>query len=86
LPWPNVGTIEDSCLQYTDYVASLKRKSPEKVLYVVFDSYEIIITKDQEQKRRGSHATQAPDVVITPETPIPLNKPSFVIRETNRIM
>ena len=82
IPWPKVGTMGNVCELY---ISVVKRGRDEQVLtWVIFDSYEIKTTKDSEQKRRKLHHAQAPDILVSVQTPVPRNKTAFLANMKNK--
>jgi hypothetical protein len=51
---------------------------------VVFDSYNVLTTKDLEQKRRQLMKPQCPDMVVDIQIPAPLNKAVFCPTSTTK--
>ena len=82
IPWPKVGTIGNVCELL---VSAVQHGKDEKMLtWVIFDSYDVKTTKAPEQKRRKLHHAEAPDIMVSAQTPVPPNKRAFLSNERNK--
>ena len=84
LPWPKVGTVQDSVLLFVNHICANYKKFTDQEPYVIFDSYGVTTTKEPEQKRRRLNAAQSAEVVFREDLPIPSNKVGFLSNKSNK--
>ena len=80
IPWPKLGTIVALCLMYLEYIKGLRSNVTN---VVVFDNYEVMTSKDPEQKGRRM-CTQSADVLVSSDTPVPSSKAVFLSNKKNK--
>jgi hypothetical protein len=76
IPWQTVGTLETVCKSFLAFVTN--QGSSVSPVTVVFDSYNVLTTKDQEQKRRWLMKPQCPDTVFDIQMLVPSSKATFL--------
>ena len=82
IPWQTVGTLETVCESFLSFITN--RRSSDSPVTVVFDSYNVLTTKDPEQKRRRLLKPQCPDMVVDIQMPVPSNKAEFLSNKNNK--
>ena len=80
IAWPKVGTISAVCDSFNSSVSD----GHIEVVWVIFDTYDTVSTKDPEQKRRRLKLQQCADIDVTHSTPVPSDKRSFLSNKKNK--
>jgi len=80
IAWPKMGTISAVCDSFTSAVS----EGHIEVVWVIFDTYDTVSTKDPELKRRRLKLQQCADIDVTHSTPVPSDKRSFLSNKKNK--